>query len=316
MPSPAIIEAQAKGYTYKKRAVRARPIQLTKRDTELIQAIHRYRVLHRAHIEDLFFAGVHDEGSSARRRLNLLYQHGYLERIPRFISPPTNNPGPAYRLAQRGAVFLAERTGIAMAEFNYWGKSEDRDSHIGSVGHSYLEHNLTLSDIRLWFEQQAQQAKCEIESWQDYFDLRASWKTERVAIKLTETAPLEDIAIAPDGYVVLKTEKGRGYFFLEFDRGTETIGKQWKRKVMAYKEYLRCGKFHQRYQVSEHTGFRVLTIATSMRRASNLHIAAQQYGDKELAPIFLFIGWPELKSHTLNDALWLRGGTSELQTVL
>jgi len=264
----------------------------------------------------LFFTGVNDEGSSARRRLNLLYQHGYLERIPRFILPPYYNPGPAYRLAQRGAVLLAERAGMPLAEFNYWGKSEDKDSHVSKIGHAYLEHNLVLADIRLWFEQQASQAGFKIETWLDYFDLHAKWKTERTRIQLTAQASFEDIAIAPDGYFVLKTEKGRGHFFLEFDRGTETIGKQWKRKVLAYKEYLQSGKFHQRYGVDNHIGFRVPTIASSMRRAENLHQAAQKYGDKQLVSIFLFTGWPELQKGRLNDAVWLRGGFTEMQTVL
>lgn len=316
MPAEAVQDARKRGYRYKVRATRAKPIQLTDRDIALLEAIYKYRVLHRGHISNLFFAGVNDEGSSARRRLNLLYQHGYLERIPRFISPPMNNPGPAYRLAQRGAVLLSERAGVPLTEFNYWGKSEDKDSHIGSVGHAYLEHNLVLVDIRLWFEHQAPHANCTIATWLDYFDLRASWKTERVLIRLTPQAAFEDIAIAPDGYVVLETEKGRGHFFLEFDRGTETIGKQWKRKVMAYQEYLSSGKFHQRYRVDPHTGFRVLTITTSIKRAANLHRAALTYAAPQSASMFLFTCWPELQQGRLTDALWLRGGTSEKQVVL
>lgn len=316
MPTEAVHHSRERGYRYKVRATRAKPIQLTDRDIALLDAIYKYRVLHRSHISDLFFAGVNDEGSSARRRLNLLYQHGYLERIPRFISPPVNNPGPAYRLAQRGAVLLSERASVSLAEFNYWGKSEDRDSHIGSVGHAYLEHNLTLADIRLWFERQAANANCTIATWLDYFDLRSSWKTERVLIRLTPQAAVEDVAIAPDGYMVLETEKGRGHFFLEFDRGTETIGKQWKRKVLAYQEYLASGKFHQCYQAAAHTGFRVLTIASSMKRATNLHKAANTYAAPHWASMFLFTGWLELQQGRLSDALWLRGATSEKQTVL
>jgi hypothetical protein len=311
MPTEAVRDARKRGYRYKVRATRAKPIQLTPRDLDLIHAIYKYRVLQRAQIENMFFAGVHDEGSSARRRLNLLYQHGYLERIPRFVSPPENNPGPAYRLSQRSAVLISERDGKPLSEFNYWGKSEDRDSHIGIVGHAYLEHNLVLSDIRIWFEQQATQANCTLETWLDYFDLRPYWKTERVAIQLTSQAPLEDIAIAPDGYFVLKTTAGRGHFFVEFDRGTETIGKQWKRKVQAYKEYLRSGKFHHRYGVDNKVGFRVLVITTSMKRAENLHKAAQKYGDPSMSSLFMFAGWPKLKTESLTSALWLRGSVIE-----
>jgi len=213
-------------------------------------------------------------------------------------------------------VLLAERIGMQFTEFNYWGKSEDKDSHVGTIGHAYLEHNLTLADIRLWFEQQAIKVGCTIETWLDYFDLNATWKTERVAIQLSLQAPIEEIAIAPDGNFGLKTEKGRGHCFLEFDRGTETIGKQWKRKVLAYKEYLRSGKFHQRYGVDIRIGFRVLTIASSTRRAENLHRAAARFGHSAFASIFMFTGWPELQKGRLNDAVWLRGGFTEKQRVL
>lgn len=316
VPTEAVQRSRERGYRYKIRSTRAKLMQLTQRDVELLQAIHKYRVLHRGQISDLFFAGVNDEGSSARRRLNLLYQHGYLERIPRFISPPINNPGPAYRLAQRGAVLLAERSNVPPSEFNYWGKSEDKDSHIGHVGHAYLEHSLTLADIRLWFEQQVVKVGCHVGMWLDDFDLRASWKTERVHVQLTPQTGLEDVAIAPDGYFTLETPKGRGHFFLEFDRGTETIGKQWKRKLLAYQEYLRSGKFHQQYHVDEHTGFRVLTIATSMKRAANLHAAAKTYADATRTSMFLFSDWTVLQQRTFKDALWSRGNLHQFQALI
>jgi hypothetical protein len=326
MPTEAVQHAREKGYRYKVRATRAKPIQLTRRDIRLLQAIHRYRVLHRGQVADLFFAGVDDEGSSARRRLNLLYQHGYLERIPRFVSPPNNNPGPAYRLAHRGAVLLAERADTSLANLTYWGKSEDRDSHVSKIGHAYLEHNLTLSDIRLWLEHAAGHAGIGIATWLDYLDLRPSWRTERVSVRLGTGSPVEDVAIAPDGYFVLLTGQGRGHFFLEYDRGTETIGKQWKRKVLAYTAYLKRGQFHRRYGVDPRAGFRVLTVASSMKRAQNLHHAAahyaaahyvaEQYGLPELASMFMFTGWPELQKGTLTQAVWLRGGASERQRLI
>jgi len=73
VPTEAVQHSRERGYRYKVRATRAKPIQLTQRDVELIQTVHKYRVLHRGQISKLFFAGINDEGSSARRRLNLLY---------------------------------------------------------------------------------------------------------------------------------------------------------------------------------------------------------------------------------------------------
>jgi hypothetical protein len=267
-------------------------------------------VLHRAQIGDLFFDGLNDEGGSARRRLSQLYDHGYLERIPRFVSPPNNNPGPAYRLAQRGAVELAERLNVTHQNFNYWGKSEDRDSHRSKVGHAHLEHNLLLADFRMALERQATAAGCQIATWLDYFDLLPTWKTERVRVRISANTPEEDLAIAPDGYFVLVTEKGRGHFFLEVDRGTETIDRQWKRKILSYKEYLVSGKFHARYQAPTTVGFRVLTLAPTMLRAKNLQRAAERFGSPDAAHTFLFAPIGDFLGASVSAPIWLRGGST------
>lgn len=316
MPSDAVIDARLHQYRYKWRATQAAPLQLTKRDLAILAAVHRYRVLHRGHISDLFFAGVNDEGGSARRRLGMLYQQGYLERIPRFISPPMHNPGPAYRLATRGAVVLAQRDHQPVSQVNYWGRGEDADSHVTQVGHSYLEHALLLADIRKRFERQACAAGCTIATWMDYLELQKSWKTERVWIQLSPHGPLENLAVTPDGYFGLLTPKGRGHFFLEADRGTETIDRQWKRKILAYKEYLSSGKFHQRYHVAPETGFRVLTIAPTDLRARNLQRAAERFGTPETARAFLFTSTDRFKASALFDPIWWRGGATAAQALI
>ncbi len=289
-------------------------MQLTQRDMGILEAIHRYRVLHRGQISEMFFAGVNDEGGSARRRLGLLYQHGYLERIPRFVSPPMNNPGPAYRLAGRGAVTLAAQANVPAAQVNYWGQSEDADSHVTQVGHSYLEHALLLADIRQRFEMLAQAAGCRIDTWLDYLELQKSWKTERVWIQLSPGSPRENLAIAPDGYFVLGTS--RGHFFLEADRGTETIERQWKRKILSYKEYLASGRFHQRYHVAPGVGYRVLTLVPSEQRARNLQQAAARFGSSETATAFLFATIDQFKAGALFDPIWLRGSVTEAQALV
>jgi hypothetical protein len=316
MASAAVIDARAHHYRYKWRATQAPPIQLTERDIAILEAIQRYRVLHRGQISELFFAGVNDEGGSARKRLGLLYQHGYLERIPRFISPPTNNPGPAYRLAKRGAVVLAQRNKVPATQINYWGKGEDTDSHVTKVGHNYLEHALLLADIRQRLEQWAQAAGCQIEQWVDYLELQKSWKTERVWIRPSPNGGRENVAVAPDGYFVLVTHQGRGHFFLEADRGTETLDRVWKRKLLAYTEYMTSGKFHQRYQVDRVTGFRVLAIVPSQQRALNLKRAAEKLVPVHAVSIFLFTCLDRFNVSSLSDPIWLRGGSTAAQALL
>jgi Replication-relaxation len=314
MPSTATIEARLKGYSSKWRSTRARPMQFTERDIQILSAVYRFRVLHRQQIGELFFMDASREGASARRRLNLLYQNGYIERIPRFPKPPMMNPGPAYRLAARGATILAEHEGVKFQDFNYWGKNEDKHHHLTKLSHSHLEHGLLLSEIRIVFERLCADKRYEIVTWLDDFDLRPSWKTERVNIALPNR--LEEVAIAPDGYFVLATEKGRGHFFIEVDRGTETIGRGWQRKILAYKAYLRSGLFHQTYGVDPRAGFRVLVFAPAAIRAKNLHTASQRYGSPETASVFLMTETPRFLTSALDAAIWLRDGFTGAQALL
>jgi len=316
MSTLAFAHARQHQYRYKVRATRAPGMQLTERDIAILKAIHRYRVLHRGQISEMFWQTATDEGGSARRRLGLLYQHGYLERIPRYINPPMNNPGPAYRLAARGAAVLAEQAGEQGSSLHYWGKADDETSHVTTLGHSYLEHALLLADIRKEFERKVNDAGCTIETWLDDLDLRKLWKTERVWIQLTPNAPRENLAIAPDGYFVLSTPRGRGHFFLEADRGTETINKQWKRKMLSYAQYLVSGKFHQRYHAAKSVGFRVLAVIPTEARAKNLHQAAESYVQPRTVSIFLFTTNDLFRRSSLFSPIWWRGGVETPQALL
>jgi len=134
----------------KMRTKHAPVFQLTERDTNVLRALHRLRILDRRQIERLFFPNF----SLTCERLRKLYLHGYVERIYR---PPKRNGaarGPAYRLGARGAKFLADEQGIALSEFSYWGKHDDRRHHKTERTHVYIEHALALADFRLAVEQQ------------------------------------------------------------------------------------------------------------------------------------------------------------------
>src|ERR1700722_16407368 len=61
-----------------KRSTTVAPMQLTKRDREIIRAVHRHRFLRSPQIVALIDGG----SQPVLRRLQLLYHHGYLERPP------------------------------------------------------------------------------------------------------------------------------------------------------------------------------------------------------------------------------------------
>jgi uncharacterized protein (DUF433 family) len=113
--------AQCREETFrpKKRTWSAPHFWITDRDEEVISVVYRYRALGRSQIEKLFFASA----NRTRERLHLLYQSGYLGRVPRMIYPGQPSMGPAYRLAARGAQYLSRRTGVSLKVLRYWGRT-------------------------------------------------------------------------------------------------------------------------------------------------------------------------------------------------
>jgi hypothetical protein len=294
----------------KRRALHAPGFALTERDTVIVEAVYRYRMLERRQVEQLFFSTRGTNTNRARERLRLLYQHGYLERVARPVYSTTAHPGPVYRLALRGAQLVAERTGLPLRTIRYWGRGDDRDSHQTRVGEYFLTHGLALADVRIAIEQSAVTHGLTIRRWQDELGFRHTRDRDAVEVILADGDSPRRIPILPDGYFVIETPKGTGHFFLEVDLGSEPINRAWRQKLFGYKAYLGSGAFHARYGITDPSiGFRVLTTTPSKARATNLKAAAERYGDPALAPLFLFTPLGAVTRHDpLRDPLWLRGG--------
>ncbi len=300
--------------------LRSLPFQITERDLQVLSAIHRYRMLDRPQIERLFYTPAHGQQTNtahAVRRLKHFYEHGFLERVQRPGWWGRPNPGPAYRLANRGARLLADHIGIESDAFAYWGKHDDKDDHPTRVSSAYVDHTLQLAEVRMLIERAAEASVCTIANWLDHFDLMPTWKTERVWIEPKDKPARIEVAVTPDAYFALDTPRGRGHFFVELDRGTETVYRAWQQKVLAYKEYWRSGKFGQRYAVGEPTtSFRVLVITPSPKRTANIIAAAQQFGAPEATGLFLSAPITKLDHQLLIAPIWARGGLTEPQALL
>jgi len=302
------------GVPKKQRSASAPPFQLTEREREVLRAVHRFRVLDRQQIQSLFFPNL----SKACTRLRLLYQHGFLERLYRLSYLSHMRRGPVYRLGARGARALADETAMTLTHFDYWGKGDDRDGHQTEVGPVYLEHLVMLADIRIAIERAAARAGCTISLWRDEWDIRRAKRGDPVRFEPGPGKGKITVTVIPDGYFVLATLAGQtGHFFLEADRGTESITEKWRRKISGYKAFFSSGVFHERYGIGQRdTAFRVLAVTPSLARAQSITVAAERYGLPELARLFLAAPISEVVHDPLSAPIWLRGGTTELQGLL
>jgi hypothetical protein len=154
------MEGVGASFPQKQRTRHSSPFQLTARDMNIIEAVHRYRMLERNQVEQLFFARAdgptHTNTNRSRERLRLLYRHGYLERILRPIHPLlSNQQGPVYRLAARGAKLLAERSGVPLSHLggSVWTENLERGEAVArriETGAVFI-NGLVKSDPRLPF---------------------------------------------------------------------------------------------------------------------------------------------------------------------
>ena len=156
-----------------------------------------------------------------------------------------------------------------------------------------------------------------VEAWRDDVEIRHArdWDVVMVA---SEDGHQERIPINPDGHFILSATHGRGHFFLELDRSTETIGKTWRRKILGYKQYVLNGHFQQRYGGDRtQTALRILVVALSVERTQHLKAAAEKYGQPEAAPLFLFAPIDEIVTKDpLTFPIWLRAGYTGVHTLL
>lgn len=231
-----------------RRAETPPPIQLTARDLRILQLVASFRYMTREQVELLEFAPT--TASYCKRRLSLLYHHGYLDR--RFL-PIRNGFGSArayYTLDQRGARVLNEVLETPRSQLD-WRPRDGRREPL------YMEHTLRINDVRALAMLAAQRAGLEFQ-WTDERDLKRSAQQNRVVDPIAQD---ELITIIPDGHLVL----GQSWSFaIELDRGTveET---PFKRKVRGYGEWKTTGQYQRdigRYKL------RVLFVVADSRRDS------------------------------------------------
>lgn len=237
---------------------------LQARDIGIILAVYENRFLRRDQIERLFFKTT----PTCNQRLQKLYQHKFLDRI---IQPVDFGSSQAvYALDSVGAEVVAAKIGASKNQIN-WTRRHNQIEHL------FMNHTLAVSELNVALQQA--------------FRLREEkdvkllfWKREgflpREKVQDPEN-PERRLSVIPDAFFGLETERGKLFFFVEVDMGTETLDR-FRTKIVAYREYWKTGAFSNRYT---YRNFRVLTVTNGIQRLNNLIGVADKTGAKNM---FLF----------------------------
>jgi hypothetical protein len=231
-----------------------KPMQLTERDRLIIEAVHHYRVLRQDQIQMLFFGGK----SATQRTLAHLYDHGFLER--KFLPVLYGRSPTLYVLDRRGAELLRAERGYD--HLQWYSSSKDLKT-------DFLEHTLAINDFRIAVTLGCHLQGHQLVRWLGESELKTQY--DRVNIP-TEKGKHQSVSLIPDSYFQLATTQGHAHFFVEVDRGTETLAR-FETKVRAYVAYYKSGGYERRYHTQS---LRILTLVQGERRLRNLLSMTEQ----------------------------------------
>ncbi|MEO3806644.1 replication-relaxation family protein [Nonomuraea sp. B1E8] len=208
--------------------------RLTSRDRHLLRLVWTHKVLTSHQLARIVF----NDPTTARHRLVKLHHIGVLDRFR--PKPPTGSAPWHYVLGESGAVVLAAEDGTEPAEFGY------RRDRVLSIAYSQrLAHTVGTNDVFAHLYGTARRtSECHLHTWWTERRCATQWGTH----------------VRPDAYGRW-TENGHTIdFFLEYDTGTETIG-----RVVA--------KLDGYAALTAATGITtpVLFLTSSARRESTLH---------------------------------------------
>jgi len=173
--------------------------RLTDRDRTLCRLLHQHRVLTAPQLTDLAFPS----RNAAEHRLAILHQLGVVDRFR-----PRHTPGSApyhYVLGPLGAALLAAQTDQEPAQLGY-----RRDRTLALAHSQRLQHLLGVNSFFCALARAARQdPAAALEVW---------WSEQRCAARWGRL-------VHPDGYGRWREHQSRVDFFLEYDRGSEPLGR-------------------------------------------------------------------------------------------
>lgn len=273
--------------TMRPRAQSSRPaVEVQPRDEEIILHVGEHRFLRSSQIKHL--VGFPSD-RMCQARLKKLREAGYLQ----LITPPHGeyregggSTPRIYALGNRGAQLVAERHDI-------WMSSRFTENN-NSIKPMSLAHDLELAEFMVALELQCRaHPHAELIPFQHILarsskETRQSKKPRQWRIKVQWGTDAHSPILTPDKIFGLRDQnRPRGqnsaFFFLEYDRGSETITPQklsFTRSSVARK-LVEYGATFQRFRDEGVMGryglpnFRVLFLTNSPKRVENL-IAAHQ----------------------------------------
>ena len=288
--------------------VATRPVSFNEQDLEILRHVHRFRLLKTPHIVSLSGRGE----KAIQRRLRLLYQHKYLDRI----RPESFNDSIIHALGNRGADEISKHFKIRRERVDWQAKNR-------SLQRGYIDHTLMIGETMSWITE-----LCRNES-----DLRVITQknpSDRTDLFVMATTPFRgawyNLKIFPDWTFSVtgpgSIERPDKFYYLECDRSTMPVATHLKRssiekKMSVYLASIRNG-YHR--DTFDQNNARVLWLIDSRysgekRLESLLEMNRQLTGGRGSRAFLFALREPLMKSPNARNAPVINGKGEQVSLI-
>jgi hypothetical protein len=241
-----------------------KPLHLQERDVDVVEAVATHKALTTQQLQLLFFGEANKSG--AQRRLEKLYDHGYLDRIFLPVERGAGRSPTLYILDKKGAELVRRERD---PELKWYPSNKN-------IGSDFLEHTYGINQVMVAVAVACQKANYTLDFWLTERQVKESY--DYVTITTAREKPRK-LPIVPDAIFAIIADNRRFHFFLELDRATMPL-KRFKSKIRAYTTYHQSGAYQKRFQTNS---LRVLTVVESKssigeKRLPNLKQATEEAG--------------------------------------
>ena len=241
------------------------PLQLNKRDLDILHLIYDYRFIPSDHITSLI------SGSDRKilERLQKLFHHGYVDRLAdRRIRTRSGSEKMTYAITKKAADLLSGELGIELSKINWAYRNR-------SVTERHIKHTLMIAKLKTTVGLAVRDGSgVNLMFWKENRGTGKSIDPElsdKVTIELAGGRQ-ERRRIVPDAFFGLEDPDYEHFLYLEADRSTMT-NERFMKKLKAYWTWWKQGGSKKKHN-AEH--FRVLTVTRSEQRRNNLREVAKQ----------------------------------------
>ncbi|SYZ71875.1 hypothetical protein TRIP_C10074 [Candidatus Zixiibacteriota bacterium] len=274
--------------------------KITARDSQLLVDLYKHRFLTVSQLKALHFPSM----QTAYRRLKLLKNAGWVASFT-----VANISESIFSVDRKGLEVVAAALGTEVSDLRLTDiKSKPRDYY-------FMRHFLAINDFRIILNQACSLERVKLLGFiPDYCGER----TEKGGIAkyirdvvCDMSAEREQVSHTPDGVFALEKAGKAALFFLEIDRGTETVSDNDKgvlKSLRFYSNYLIDGGY-QRYAkdfgIEAFKGFRALYLTTSEARLANIRKATFGLQVPQKAKQFIWLGlFQDVTSESLFSPVW------------